>query len=213
MEIISTVNQILLLLTITGQVILAVLIVSFLTRQSRILKLFAKHALVFSFTVTLVATLGSLFYSEVAGYEPCKLCWFQRILMYPQVILLGMALLKKDNSIVPYSIVLSVLGVLIAGYHYLLQLGIVPSIGCSAVGYSISCSQRFIMGFGYITIPMMSLTAFLLIISFMLSLKLNKYSCPICHFKYKDSQWAEKCEAWCKEHHTCNVEIIKHAVQ
>ncbi|MBI1866561.1 MAG: disulfide bond formation protein B [Candidatus Staskawiczbacteria bacterium] len=137
---------------------------------------FAEHAITFSFIVVVVATLGSLFYSEVAGYEPCKLCWFQRILMYPQVILLGMALLKKDKSIVPYSIVLSAFGSLIAGYHYLLQLGILPSINCSVIGYSISCSQRFVMGFGYITIPMMSLTVFLLIIIFMMASKLNRNS-------------------------------------
>ncbi|OGY68707.1 MAG: hypothetical protein A3B94_01990 [Candidatus Jacksonbacteria bacterium RIFCSPHIGHO2_02_FULL_43_10] len=115
--------------------------------------------------------LGSLFYSEIAGYEPCQLCWWQRILMYPQVILLGVAWLKEDQGIVLYSIALSSLGALIAGYNYLLQIGFVPSIGCSAVGYSINCSQRFVMQFGYITIPMMALTAFLLIISFMIVFK------------------------------------------
>lgn len=175
MEFISIVNQTLLFFTVAGQIVIAVLIVSFLTKQKLILNFFAKHAIVFSFTIALVATIGSLFYSEIAGYEPCKLCWFQRILIYPQVILLGMALLKKDNGIAPYSIVLSIFGALIAGYQHLLQIGIAPSIGCSAQGYSVSCSQQFIMGFGYITIPMMALTVFLLIISFMMTLKLNKY--------------------------------------
>lgn len=170
------INQILLILTVIAQIIIAVFVLSFFIKQKAILNFFRKYALVFAFIVALVATLGSLFYSEVAGYEPCKLCWFQRILMYPQVILLGIALLKKDNGIVLYSLSLSFIGALIAGYHYLLQLGIVPSIGCSAVGYSVDCAKRFIMGFGYITIPMMSLTAFLLIISFMFVLKRTKYS-------------------------------------
>ena len=167
MELISTVNQALALLTIAGQIIVAVLIVSFTTKRSAALNFFTKHALAFSLAVALAATLGSLFYSEIAGYEPCKLCWFQRILMYPQVILLGIAWLKKDNGIVLYSIALSSLGALIAGYQYLLQIGLAPSIGCSAVGYSVDCAQRFVMQFGYITIPMMALTAFLLIIGFM----------------------------------------------
>jgi len=167
MELISTVNQALALLTIAGQIIVAVLIVSFTTKRSAALNFFTKHALAFSLAVALAATLGSLFYSEIAGYEPCKLCWFQRILMYPQVILLGIAWLKKDNGIVLYSIALSSLGALIAGYQYLLQIGFAPSIGCSAVGYSVDCAQRFVMQFGYITIPMMALTAFLLIIGFM----------------------------------------------
>lgn len=176
MELISTVNQILALLTIAGQIILAVLVVSLAIKRSEILNFFAKHALAFSLVVALVATLGSLFYSEIAGYEPCKLCWLQRILMYPQVILLGMAWLKKDQGIVLYNIVLSALGALIAGYHYLLQVGIAPSIGCPAVGYSIDCVQRFVMQFGYITISLMALTAFLLIISFMIILKRSSLS-------------------------------------
>lgn len=179
MEFVSITNQIFSLLTIVGQIIVAVVIISFAVKQRKILNFFAKHALVFSFIVVLIATLGSLFYSEFAGYEPCKLCWFQRILMYPQVVLLGMALFKKDNGIIPYSIVLSAIGALIAGYHYLLQFGFAPSIDCSAVGYSISCLKLFFMEFGYITIPMMALTAFLLVITFMTLLKLsarsNKY--------------------------------------
>ena len=171
MELISTVNQTLALLTITGQIIMVVLIMSFATKRSEAFNFFAKHALTFSLAVALIATLGSLFYSEIAGYEPCRLCWWQRIFMYPQVILLGIAWLKKDRGIVLHSIALSSLGALIAGYHYLLQIGMAPSIGCSAVGYSINCSQRFVMQFGYITIPMMALTAFLLIISFMIVFK------------------------------------------
>lgn len=176
MELISTVNQILALLTIIGQIILAVLIVSLAVKKSEILNFFAKHALAFSLAVALTATLGSLFYSEIAGYEPCKLCWFQRILMYPQVILLGLAWLKKDQGMVLYSLALSSLGALIAGYHYFLQIGLAPSLGCPAVGYSINCAQRFVMQFGYITIPMMALTAFLLIISFMIILKRSSLS-------------------------------------
>ena len=168
MELISIVNQTLALLTIAGQIIMAVLIVSFATKRSQVLNFFAKHALAFSLAVALTATLGSLFYSEIAGYEPCRLCWWQRIFMYPQVILLGIAWLKKDQGIVLSGLALSSLGALIAGYHYLLQIGLAPSIGCAAVGYSINCSQRFVMQFGYVTIPLMALTAFLLIISFMM---------------------------------------------
>lgn len=171
MQLVSTVNQALALLTIAGQIILAVLIVSLVIKRDQPLKFFTKNALAFSFIVALTATLGSLFYSEIAGYEPCKLCWFQRIFMYPQTILLGLAWLKKDYGIALYSIVLSAIGVLITAYHYLLQIGLVPSVNCSVVGYSVSCSQRFVMQFGYITIPMMSLTVFSLIIISMLMLK------------------------------------------
>lgn len=172
MTLVSTVNQILAALTIVSQVASTLLAASLFLRNASLrsaLGFFSKNALPISFAVALIATLGSLFYSEIAGYEPCKLCWFQRIFMYPQVIILGMALLKKDYGAAVYSIALSAIGTVIAGYHYLLQLGVAPSLPCSAVGYSVSCSQRFVMQFGYITIPMMALSAFALILLLQIS--------------------------------------------
>ncbi len=121
--------------------------------------------------VALIATLGSLFYSEIAHYTPCLLCWYQRIFMYPQVILLGIAVWKKDTSVAIYSLALSIIGVALALYHYLLQLGVAPELPCAAIGYSAACSQRFVLTFGYITIPLMALTAFFLIIVSMVTAK------------------------------------------
>jgi hypothetical protein len=90
--------------------------------------------------------------------------------MYPQTILLAIALCKKNGMLAIYNnLVLSILDAVIAGCHYLLQIGAAPELPCSAVGYSASCSQRFVMQFGYITIPMMAFTAFSLIIIFMFS--------------------------------------------
>src|SRR5438046_1262732 len=131
MQIVSTATQIFSLLTIVCQVtvvilILAVFIKTAMTRK--VLTFFAKHALRISFLVALVATLGSLFYSEIAHFEPCKLCWYQRILMYPQSLLLAIAYGKKDKNIGIYSIVLSSLGIVIALYHYLLQIGTIGEI-------------------------------------------------------------------------------------
>lgn len=166
MTLISAVNLILSSLTVAGQAIIIVAFIALAIRNEKIIRFFGKNAVVFSFIVAVIATFGSLFYSEIAGYEPCKLCWFQRILMYPQVILLGLALWKK-RYLNYQSIVLSIMGAIIAGYHYLLQVGFAPvSLPCSAVGYSGACSQRFVMQFGYITIPMMAFTAFILIAIF-----------------------------------------------
>lgn len=171
----STTTQILSLATIAGQIIVVVLILNLIVYKGKgpLSDVVEKYGILFSFVVATVATLGSFFYSEIAGFKPCELCWFQRILMYPQSLLLGMAFWKKDKIIGDYSIVLSGLGAIIAGYHYLLQLGLVPSIACSAIGYSVSCSQRFVMNFGYITIPMMALTAFLMIFFFLVTHKVN----------------------------------------
>lgn len=177
MTLVSTANIILSSLTVIGQIIIALIIISFIFRKTKILELFGKNAILFSFIVALIATLGSLFYSEISGYEPCKLCWFQRIFMYPQVILLGIALWKKNGMLAIYnSFALSTIGAMIAGYHYLLQVGIAPELPCSAVGFSAACSQRFILQFGYITIPIMAFTAFLLIVIFSIAAKLNNGS-------------------------------------
>ena len=124
-----------------------------------------ERGLLLSFIVASVATLGSLFYSEVAGYEPCKLCWYQRIFMYPLAILLGIAWERRDKSIIPYVLTLTGIGAVIASFHYYLQLiPTSPLVPCSAVGVAVSCTTREFTHFGYVTIPMMSLTAFLLII-------------------------------------------------
>jgi len=173
MNLVSLVNQSLGFLTVFGQLIIGATALAVLTRKNKFsknfLKIISKNSLLFSFIVALAATLGSLFYSEVAGYEPCKLCWYQRIFMYPQIVLLAQAVRWKDYKFSKYSLSLSIPGAAVAAYHYLLQVGVVPGVTCTSVGYSISCSQRFVMQFGYITIPMMALTAFLLIIVFNLT--------------------------------------------
>jgi disulfide bond formation protein DsbB len=165
---ITLTNNFFSVLTVIAQGAIILLMGSFLLHSKKreagiVLQFFAQNAVLFAFIVALISTLGSLFYSEVVGFDVCKLCWFQRVLMYPQSIILGLALIKKDKKVLDYSIALSIFGILIALYHYLLQLGIAPSVACPIVGYSAGCAGRFVMNFGYITIPMMSVTAFGLI--------------------------------------------------
>ncbi len=126
-----------------------------------------KHGIAFALIIALVAMLGSLTYSDILGYEPCKLCWYQRIFMYPLVPLLGLALWRKEKTIIPYAIFLAIIGEIIAIYHYIVQLGLVPA-PCSVSGYSVSCAKVFILRFGYITIPLMAFTAFILILFFLM---------------------------------------------
>ena len=166
---VPTINQILSILTIVGQIGIIFLIAVFLLYKNKksvaaLLNFINKNAILIAFIIALASLAGSLFYSEIAGFEPCNLCWYQRIFIYPQVILLGLAFWKKDENIWDYILALSVIGAVIAGYQYLLQLGVAPALPCSAVGYSASCSQRFVLQFGYITIPLMAFTAFLLLI-------------------------------------------------
>ncbi len=159
------VTKMLATLTVVGQLSL-LLIVAFLVfkKLNWVKARIGNRAMLFALIVASVAMLGSLFFSEVAGYEPCKLCWIQRIFMYPQVIILLIAILEKDARALVYSLALSSIGALIAGYHYLLQLGVAPPLSCGTVGYSVSCAEKFVMNFGYITIPLMAFTAFAMII-------------------------------------------------
>ncbi|MBS3133116.1 disulfide bond formation protein B [Candidatus Woesearchaeota archaeon] len=117
-----------------------------------------------AFAVALVATLGSLFYSEIVGWSPCKLCWYQRILMYPLVLILWIAAMRRDNKIGVYVLPMTVIGAVIAAFHYLQQVSVTfaqLSKGCAADG--VDCSVRYTFSYGYITIPMMALTAFIII--------------------------------------------------
>ncbi|QQR83963.1 disulfide bond formation protein B [Candidatus Peregrinibacteria bacterium] len=135
------------------------------------------------FIISLVAVSSSLYFSDIVGLEPCKLCWFQRILIYPQLILFGVSLvLKKGKEILPYSITMAGIGWLIAAYHYTIQMSeTARSIGesiipCSTVGMTPSCSSYWFLKFGYITIPMMSLTTLSLLIVLALLQKADRPS-------------------------------------
>jgi len=158
-------------LTVIAQVLIVVLLAAFIfpKKLQPVVHFFGKYAFVFAFIVALLATSGSLFFSEIAHFAPCILCWFQRIFMYPQTFLFGLALYKKDRHIADYGILLSIIGGLIAVYHYLMQIGVITSGPCSAVGYSVSCTTNFFLYFGYVSIPLMSLTAFVLILFLLLA--------------------------------------------
>lgn len=162
------VTQFLSILTLIGGIFIIMFLVFFVYNKVWSKKQFKidflnNNALIFAFIVALTATLGSLFYSEIAGYTPCKLCWFQRIFMYPLVILFGVALMRKARNIIYYVIPLSMIGGAISIYHYIIQR---TEYAASCVEGGVSCTSKYVFHFGYITIPMMALTAFGLIIIF-----------------------------------------------
>lgn len=110
--------------------------------------------------IALAATLGSLFLSEVLGYVPCTLCWYQRIFMYSLTIILTISLITKRVNLIEIE-VLSIAGLLLAFYHYMLQFNVLSdkANACKEV----SCSMKYIEWFGFITIPFLSFLAFSLI--------------------------------------------------
>ena len=111
-----------------------------------------------AFVLATMATAGSLYFSEVAGYIPCPLCWYQRIAMYPLVVLFGLAALRRDRRAALYGLVLSLAGAVIAAYHY--QLEWFPDQAALCKQGSL-CEVIWFKLWGFVTIPYLSLVAFL----------------------------------------------------
>jgi hypothetical protein len=168
---VQTINKILAILTFGSQIFILLGLIQLLFFRKNIsnpvTRFFSKNRLFFALIIAVVATAGSLFYSEIAGYEPCKLCWFQRIFMYPLVILLGLACIKKDIKFTFYPSVMAGIGAAISLYHNYVYYGGISLFPCEPFGLGVSCTKVLVMEFGYITIPLMALTAFILIILFL----------------------------------------------
>ncbi len=116
----------------------------------------------------LVATLGSLYFSEVMLLTPCMLCWYQRIAMYPLSVMLAVAALRRDLAVRRYAFPLALIGASIAAYHYLLERfpTVLSSGACSA---GVPCTTVWVWQFHYISIPFMALSGFALIITLLLA--------------------------------------------
>ncbi|MEK7460997.1 MAG: disulfide oxidoreductase [Patescibacteria group bacterium] len=118
-----------------------------------------KNLLYFTWFVSLAGTFGSLYFSEIRHLAPCVLCWYQRIFLYPLVILIPVGLMLRDKNIARYILPLSSLGLLIALFHNLLYYGLIPEkVGPCTAG--VSCTVRQIEWFGFVGIPLLSLLAF-----------------------------------------------------
>jgi disulfide bond formation protein DsbB len=117
-----------------------------------------------SWLLASVATLGSLFFSDVMGLPPCVLCWYQRIAIFPLVLVLGAGLLSFDAGVVKYSLPLAGAGWLVALYHTLLYWGVLPKEVQPCTG-GVPCTDRNLDLFGFLSIPLMSLLALSAIVS------------------------------------------------
>ena len=111
------------------------------------------------FMVASIATLGSLFFSEVMHFVPCSMCWYQRIFMYPLVLIFLVNLLYPDDKVFKYAIALVLAGLLFSIYHNLLMFDIIPESVVPCVS-GVPCSTVYINWFGFITIPFLSLIAY-----------------------------------------------------
>lgn len=164
-------------LVVLSHIVLGLVFLATIFRHSWGKKIFSfvgSHALIIGLLVALGAVMGSLFYSEVVGYEACVLCWWQRLFLYPNLVLFAVALWKSDRSVFLYSAPLALLAGVVALYHSYVYWGGESLLPCTSLGGA--CSKIYVMEFGYITIPSMSLTVALYFLLLWWINKLNKYS-------------------------------------
>jgi disulfide bond formation protein DsbB len=121
-----------------------------------------------AFLVAAVATGGSLFFSEIAHFVPCELCWFQRICMYPLAITTLLAALANDHRVARYLLPLPVVGAGVSVYHLLVENGVVKQTQACLLSAPGGCATKWIDEFGYMTIPTLALTGFVLLTALLL---------------------------------------------
>jgi disulfide bond formation protein DsbB len=128
----------------------------------KIINFVQENAIKLILAQVILAILGSLYFSDIKQYEPCVLCWYQRICMYSMFPMILTALLRKENKIYQYTLPISIFGLIIAIYHNLLYTGFIKTEFCST---GISCTSKYVEYLGFITIPLMSLIGFIVIIA------------------------------------------------
>jgi len=116
-----------------------------------------------------ISATGSLFFSHVMEFAPCVLCWYQRIFLFPLIIILAAGLFPFDKSVVKYALPLAIIGWFTAAYHNLLYAGVIPE-SIQPCTQGVSCTEEYIELFGFISIPMLSLLSFSIIIAFLIIL-------------------------------------------
>ena len=161
-------------LGVIGQVLIAILLVIGLLALVRVRaplnglrRLLWGYELWAGFVVAAIATGGSLFFSQIAHFPPCEFCWFQRVLMYPLSILTLLVAGRGDNRAARYLLPLPIVGAGTSIYHILIENGWINEPNACVIGGAIGCSTKWINEFGYMTIPTLALTGFLLLIGFL----------------------------------------------
>jgi len=116
-----------------------------------------------------VSAMGSLFFSYIMEFAPCVLCWYQRIFLFPLVLILAIGLFPFDKKVVKYALPLAIAGWLTAAYHNILYAGIIPK-SIQPCSQGVSCTEEYINLFGFLSIPMLSLLSFSMIIALLIIL-------------------------------------------
>ena len=120
--------------------------------------------------IAFASTLGSLFFSDIMDFAPCVLCWYQRVCMFPLVIILARGLFPLDRGVVKYALPLAGVGWLLAAYHNLLHSGWIPA-DMQPCAKGVSCTEEYLELFGLLSIPALALISFTTQMSILIFLK------------------------------------------
>jgi len=158
-----TFSTVLAILVIFAQLCIVILLFGLFTNNRHIINFFGRRAFTLATVVVCTAVIGPITYSDVFNMVPCKLCWYQRIFIFPQAVLLITALIKRYRTeVVSYLMTFATIAICISIFHYILQMTDAPAISslapCNVTGQAPSCSSFYVLMFGYITIPMMAMT-------------------------------------------------------
>jgi disulfide bond formation protein DsbB len=161
----STLTHYLALLTILGAVFLALFAVtlaylSYTNKMEKYAKCLGNYIFPIGFFVSFGGIFITLFYSQVLGYAPCDLCWYQRVFLYPQACMFAYAWYKKDRAVLPYVLILSIVGFGLALYHHALQIGYDLLKPCSTAPFAVDCAKPSFIEFGFVTFPFMAVVLF-----------------------------------------------------
>ena len=150
-----TLNLIFAIGTVALQIFVVVLFVNLFYKNNKLASFIKNNFVKLGFAMSVVAVAVSLTYSVILGYAPCLFCWWARIFIFPQLIIFAVAWFKRKNVALEIFI-LSIFGIIVTGYHTFIDFGGSQFIECEAGG--VSCLQRYVFEFGYITPPVMTLT-------------------------------------------------------
>lgn len=184
-ELAEFLNHYLSLATIVALVVLFAWALDFVVMRLRygpykelrvVYKHIARYTLPLGFFVSLASVFLTLLYSEYLGYLPCALCWFQRVCLYPMVILFAVAWYRKDFSVYRYVMSLSLVGLVISLYHHAIQMGYSEVIPCAADAMFVDCAKPSFVEFGFVTFPLMATALFstLFLIALTLRMKVKR---------------------------------------
>lgn len=172
---VEKVNTLLALGALLMQVSIALIILGIIfyhKRHHHLLSFFKMYIREFGFAIAFISMLLSLFYSDIVGFPPCELCIIQRIFIYPQVLLFGYGMYKREKDLINFSAVLALLGACVSAYHVYIENGGSSSLACASDSLTaVTCSARYIYEFGYVTMPVMALTTQVFILVLILNYK------------------------------------------